>query len=408
MDNKDKDFEKKLMQNIEEKRAEQEYGAEIEDAIEKRHAAEVEDREIPTEGERRYHPMSEEEAKRMLAEDVRQTEANLKDLHSDKHKKNILILVIVAIILCIGMLIAALMIGNKGKDDPETGNTGGSQVEERPEEEPEEGSDLKEIALDDELVRELYGQFDVIKDTFNTSFYRGELYSGPVETNDEKAYAQNVKRNGRLSIAYGNSGEKACRATMENGGLVERYDDFILDWPEEQIEDVISKCVDGEEVRQNFEKIFGEKIELTGCDNYSNDKCGDDVQQDAVFTYTYSPSYDEFYYMLGGAGAPGYYKRKLVKAEGDEEKIYLYEQAVVYACLANEEDQEKSKCNVYDVFRDDQSTEAMIVELPSSEVEGYLAGDGLFNVIEKMRTTRWSFKKNSEGKYVYDGMEIVE
>lgn len=163
MDDKDKKFGEKLEQNIEEKQAEQKYGAEIEDTLERQHLSEVADREIPTEAERRYHPLSEDEAKRMMREDARQTEANMKDLQSDKHKKTIIAVVVVAVVLCIGMLIAALMLGNRGsEDDNKLEGDGGSQVEEKPgeDEKPEKPTEAELEAQKEKNVNEIVSKME--------------------------------------------------------------------------------------------------------------------------------------------------------------------------------------------------------------------------------------------------------
>lgn len=356
--------------------------------------------------------VTEAEARAMLIEDNARAKEALKKA-SNRGKKTLVVVIILAVALIAVGVVASVIIGgmNKengnggsGNNDKQEGNGGGnSTVVEKPEE-----PKTVELALDDEVVQRLYGPFAVIKDSYQAPFYSLEI--DDYDLGDEAV--QQRRRKGRLSIAYLNSPMETCKATIENGGLVARYGDFILaNWSEEQKRE-IEQCVSGEHVRQNFKDIFGYEIELKGFDNYQNpDEVAD---ADGVFTASYSPSYDEFYYNLGGAGTPNMYKRRLVRATKEADRICLYEQVLgyFYASWAFPDDDD-AELRVSDLTKQGVSDDDNSLTLTDTKtnIEKMLEGNELFNRVDDLGDLglfKWTFEKNAEGNYVFKGLERVE
>lgn len=370
MDNKDKNFEKKLVQNIEEKRAEQEYGAEIEEKLESGQVAETADREIPPESERRYHPMSEEEAKRMLTEDARQTEANLKDMNSDKHKKTIIAVVIVAVVLCLGMLILALVLGNRGESGEQIGDNGGNQVEEKPEEEPGEDkpvdNGIVEISVADERVRKVYDYFGILSGVDMFGFYSDAAVRNGIVDNKYL-----------VGVAFGNMEHSVCKMEKTDENLMKRYAKQLADGM--TLTDLAMAydmgCYNGEELRKKSEEIFGKQANLEG--------------EFPILGWVYSPEYDEVY-SVPGMGSDGFgpgkgYLRGLYKAEESDSELLLYE---VVAEIAG--------------------PGLICVDTGEYCEEEY--EPTLENVVahkEDFARYKWIFKKNTEGDYVFEKLERI-
>ncbi len=384
MDNKDKNFEKKLMQNIDEKRAEQEYGAEIEEKLEAEHEVEVSDQEIPPESERRYHPLSEEEAKRMMAEDARQTEANLRNVNSDKHKKTIIAAVIVAVVLCLGMLVLALVLGNKGKNSEETGDNGGSQVEEKPEEteKPEEDGPV-EIAVSDALVRKLYRNFDVTN---------GMMYA-------DEAVLNGDFRGVALGVAALNTEKIACRVVPTEEDLRSQYGDILDQQGLNEVIEESKKCYDAAEVNKKAQEIFGVALDLQDGVKFGSFTAGGQPH------YRYDAENQEFYYdLVPGGGVMPTVVHNLEKAMREGNYIYLYDVAgQMEECFI---DNTRKTC-----------ASPVGESLWNYELGGYdpkyvidynLTNENILEHAEEFSRYKWTFSKNTDGNYVLEKIEKVE
>lgn len=245
--------------------------------------------------------ITEAEARAMLIEDNARAKEDLKKANA-KGRKTLVVVIILAVVLIIAGIAVSVILGGRDKDgnsDKQEGNGENVAVVEKPEGADESEAQLVELSLDDEVVKRVYEPFAVINDSYWSPFYFDEISDG-YDLNEEDI--QQRRRQGRLSIAYLNTPKEACKATVENGGLIDRYGDFIVtNWTAEQRVEV-EQCVSGEKVRQNFKNIFGYDIELRGFDDYQNKNGATNV--DGVFTWSYSPSYDEFYYGLGERARP--------------------------------------------------------------------------------------------------------
>ena len=279
---------------------------------------------------------------------------------------------------------AWLIIDNGSKQPEPNPNPPASATPDNP-----DGEEVVELDINDELVQRLYQPFTVVT---NSHF---QLPLCGDDTSDDTR--EQCLRSGKLTVAFLNTPEIPCKATIENNGLIERYGDFIVSsWGDEQRKDV-EKCTDGAAVRNQYEKLFGEKIELVGFDNF-------EVQgvQDSIFTYSYSPTYDEFYYNLGGASLPTSYKRILSRAERDAEKVYLYEQIHPFACWS---DNEENICQVNGLESGEE-----LVRWKSDEILDGGSDDKIF--LEKVGTdenmVKWTFAKTPEGGYVFEKLEKIE
>ena len=349
--------------------------------------------------------ITEEQARLLLEQDKFETEQRMKN--ASTHKKKVLTLVIGAVIflVVIGVAMWLIVENKKAESGAEVGNNGGTVADEVIDKAGGvKESELVELSLDDELVQRLYEPFAVITDTYWSPFYNDELFS----YGGDEEYSQWGKRRGRLSIAFLNSPHEICKATLENGGLVKRYGDFIsTNWTAQQLEEVVFKCVSGENVRQNFKEIFGYSIELTGVDNYRNEDNIEIEHADSVFTMAYSPTYDEFYDSLGGAGMPSFYRRRLSKAEKDSGHLYLYEQAMVLSCGFGAEDSGQHICHVGEVGGGHSDDEMAVVEGPTEDVEEILKSDEIFDKVNDLGLIKWTFRKTDVGNYVFESLEKV-
>lgn len=351
--------------------------------------------------------ITEAEARAMLIEDNARAKEDLKKANA-KGRKTLVVVIILAVVLIIAGIAVSVILGGRDKDgnNDKQEENGENAVVEKPEGADESEAQLVELSLDDEVVQRVYEPFAVINDSYWSPFYFDEIGDG-YDLSEEDI--QQRRRQGRLSIAYLNTPKEACKATIENGGLIDRYGDFIVtNWTAEQRGEV-EQCVSGEKVRQNFKNIFGYDIELRGFDDYRNKNGATNV--DGVFTWSYSPSYDEFYYGLGGAGTPTMYKRRLVGAEKEADAVYLYEQALEYYFPSWAfPDDDNAEFSVSDLTKEGSESNSLKITDTKANVEKILGGDELFNRVERLGDLgmfKWTFRKNAEGNYVFEGLEKV-
>lgn len=308
-----------------------------------------------------------------------------------KHKtraKTITVIAILAtaLVLGIGVAVAWLIIdgSSQAANRPSTpsGTTPEAQVE--------------ELAIDDELVQRLYGQFELAGVGYRT-FYHSELNDNPDATLIER---------GRLEVAMDNAGLSDCKATLENGGLQARYSgDLASNWDERQLQEV-TRCYDAEKVREEYLEIFGAQPDaFVGEDYFLPDNPGVNISTAwAGFTVVYSPTYDEFYNTMGGAGAPATRVRKLIAAERDAEHVYLHEMYAVLGCgpYENGNGTFVEKCIGSDEYGYKYEWDFSGGERPSDEE--------VFEALKQLgtRPLKWTFTKTADGNYIFTSLEKTE
>ncbi len=380
MDEKDKKFEGELIDNLDEIRHGDVQGAQLEERLEEVQAAEVADREISPESERRYHPVSDEEARQMLADEKRQAEASLK-AHGRKGRKFLLIAVIVVAILCLGMLVLMMVLGErKGEQKvPEQG-----QVTPVAPEEPGDG--LVEVGIDDEVVQEVWKNIGVIPHDIPFAY---ELPDGTMNFELAEKYgfygSEGAVKNGiterqKLALALyalqhngDGSGDDMCMIYEEDVELINNLGEAAKGSGQ-------SYCIPGEEVRKKYKEIFGDEVELT--DGYFS------VAADGL---QYSSKSDGFFFVAGrGGNAP--FVKELYKAERDGYRLYLYEAVAITSYRIGDDICYLMSTDGERITEDGLCTDAAV------EVAG----------IENMDHFKWAFVKNADGNYVFEALEKVK
>lgn len=309
--------------------------------------------------------VTEAEARAMLIEDNARAKEALKKANS-RGKKTLVAVIVVAVLLVVAGVATSIILSgmrkSEGNDGEQEGNGGNTSVVEKPEESPDE-LEAVELSLDDELVQELYGQFEISP---LQGFYEDELSAGVSGDNRE---------HGRLEMALNQA---------EN-------------WT-------------GAAVQAKFQKMFGKAIELA--EEKYGVAWGDEqlVAIGAKFVI-YDGQKDEFLELEGGTDAAGRYVRRLERAEKDGGKIYLYERVLTINCRPDPRFDEEgnqigngSSCGVLTV--------AVTCGTPefgwSGDEEG-MTDEEVLNeaAVKRFGVVRWVFEKNAEGNYVFKGLERV-
>lgn len=397
MDNKNKDFGKDLLNNLDQQREEAVAGAQIEATEEQRMeaygakaAAVKAENEAELNGEAQIgatmagrRPISEAEAKALLMEETQKTEKKLAKAHKN-NKKIAIIAVVVAVVLCAAGLALAFMMGNNGDESNDT-EKNDTPVVDGGEEKPEEPED-EIVALDvnDPLVQRLYGNFDVAN---------GQVYG------IEEVFQGKIPDDFMMSVARLNVPGVACKLEPADEVLEERYgSEAIQMWGLDEIRQASQLCYSGTATLEKVQEIFGKSFTL----------------EDGVLTgsftpggqphYKYDKANDEFYYymMPGGGIGPGIV-HALYAAEKDGDSVYLYDVAGL----------------LYEGYLADGRTYAIpfdesLINEGTDEKKAEYAIDYDLNdetiLLHKddFSKFKWIFVKNDSGEYVFTGLEKVE
>lgn len=179
---------------------------------------------------------------------------------------------------------------------------------------------------------------------------------------------------------------------MISAGMKLEQDTCTADIVDELTKDTIT-CVSEEKVKNNYTKIFGPDVKYVA-GNVQTTSCG------GIDAY-YEKS-NMYSYVSGCGGMDSrYIKTKLVKAEKTEDKIYTYYNYMFYTNPDN-----------YYAYKD----------FPKEEIEGeyglfkdYIAKgddpDALFNNMineNKLNTYKYTFIKQSDGKYYFNKAEVIK
>ncbi len=401
MDDKDKNFEKDLVNNLDQQRAEMAAGAEIE-AIQEQRAAEWQEETVATGMEREAEaaagarveeqvakigpmngtqaenggetagrrPMSEAEAKALLMEETQKTEQKLAKAHKNNQKIAI-IAVIIAVVLCVAGVVLALVIGNrteedKGGDKGQIGTPVADEDEKKPDGESEEPKDeIVAMSVDDPLVQRLYGNFVNVGGAYSSTL---DFYT------DKNVQNGKVDKMMMLDIALGNSAQrgKDCKAKHYVESGTQSY----------EVGEMFG-CREGKEARDKVQEIFGTVIELDDGDK-TGEYCG---------AWMYDAQNDEFYVPSLGCGGSCLYAltRELTGAERYKNNIYLYETAYGGSCL-----------NLTTVDG------TVIAEAKLDDNGSIVENVDVNDYRDKLEQFRWTFTKNESGEYIFTGLERVK
>jgi len=332
--------------------------------------------------------ISEEEAKRLLAEEKVRIEQGWKK--SDmKHKRILVTVVIVAAVLCIIGAVFAFMAGeNKGNEEApkrdEVAVTEKGEEEEK-EKEPEE-SKVEEISIEDGVVQRLWKNFNTEKFHFEgmpsyvgimssfeplNKFYTIEGGLSEDKLNDELKFAVALQ----ILDDYRTDNKSLCKGDYEH-----------LRWSDEagvtHSSTEAEFCIDGGVLRDKVKEIFGGQINLGQFDGKVIIMAGD--------SWFYSVTNDEVVPVASGA-TRRLITRVLLKAERDDNHIYLYDMAGYVGCWVAGQ----GKC---------EASRLDGVIIPNSENMSF---NNMRDYADQFDQFRWTFKKTADGNYVYDKMEKI-
>lgn len=243
---------------------------------------------------------------------------------------------------------------SRGNVDSESDTTQGEDISQDESETPT--NQIKELSLDDELVQRLYGKFERV----------GLWMSGT-----ENFYVDEGVRNGDLSKVLMIAVAMPSVAGTGDIPCTGEYDGVIGD-----------SCYSGDTIRARIKEIFGEDVSFEDGDR--ND--------DVTCRWEYSAKNDEFYGFVGCGGSCQYgVHRDLDRAEQRGDNIYLYETAYGETCQA-----------LYHVNGD------LIAEMKFDENGNVVKGFEADDYRDQMDQFKWTFTKNTEGSYVFAGLEQVK
>lgn len=337
--------------------------------------------------------ITEAEARAMLIEDNARAKEDLKKANA-KGKKTLVAVIVLAVVLIIaGVAMSVILGGMKGgtgEGGPENGDkqegNGGENVAvvEKPGEGEEEGGgpgEVVELSLDDEVVKQLrhvFRQYRGIKGFGWLSFYYEVL-------------------NGGLSDAT-----MLRQAIFNSVGTVECVG-------EKSEENWAEACYDGQEVLEAVKRIFGREITLY--DGLSTGGCAEIYDAaNGIFIGNYR---------CGGSG-PHDLRHDFVAAEKEGDKIYLYEAVVI----KNNYDEDGEEVGYYTLAPDAEWMEndgkvlgeKLAIDPSiwlSTEVDAEngiattMASRPLRDYADQLSQFKWTFRKNDEGNYVFEGLMRV-
>lgn len=217
--------------------------------------------------------------------------------------------------------------------------------------EPEGRDVVTELALDDELVQRLYGEFDRV----------GLSMSGTIDFYADGSDGD-LDKSMMIAVAMPSvAGESNTPCRGEYDGMIG------------------PGCYDGETIRQRIKHIFGEDVSFEDGDRNGNMTC----------RWEYSEKNDEFYGLVGCGGTCLYgLGRILDRAERDSDRLYLYETAYGETCQG-----------LYHVNGD------VIAEV-EFDADGNLVSGYVFDDYkDQLDKFKWTFVKNTEGNYIFEKLE---
>lgn len=259
------------------------------------------------------------------------------------------------------------------------------------ENEPETPGKLEDgavsIDVNDELVQRLYKDFDRVIEASRPALL--DVYDEGKLNNLQKYMV--ALNNLSLQMTPCKNEHRLFTYTDENG--VDQYNVY---------EAGFAGCISGDLIREEMTKVFGGEYDLA-------DFAGEDVIVDGD-GFVYYKDGDEAVNVASGATIDSGFVRELYEAQRDSDHVYLYE-ALYRPCIAMSGDEECflsggiSSDGNYGDFTYEQryykKNGELIEELTNAMLEGFNVKDNL-GLLDKYK---WTFKKNTEGNYIFEKME---
>lgn len=296
-----------------------------------------------------------------------------------KSRKGLVIGVVVGILALAGAIGAGVWLVGQ-KDDKQEGNGGGNAaVVEKPEEgealEEDVEDELVELSLDGEVVKRVYGRFS--SDYWRNfgglgGFYKTEDDFNLVVMTDMKKYSIAL-----LNLKPSTCDQEHRLVTYVDEDRVEHYNIYGNDF---------ESCYAGVSIRNKVTEIFGDE------DFVLNQEA---LRGQVIVNgegYVYFSEGDEVVNVASGATAGSLVSRALYAAEKDATHLYLYEVVTVLgSCYFD------GYC--YPLSADGDDT---IVDENNSVA---VRADNLADYKDILDRFKWTFRKNGEGNYVFEGLE---
>ncbi len=282
---------------------------------------------------------------------------------SKKAYIGVIVALVVVILAAVGITIAVIW----GSKELVTEVVDQATNKDETEDNQGESDEVIELSLNNQLVQRLYNNFEQVGSSYSNTmdFYIDEgVKNGDV--------AKGVMLDIALAVSAGYS--KYCKG------------EHILHYGEGDSEsfDVgyVYGCYNGEKVRQKVREIFGKEIEIDDGEG-TGGYCG---------MWKYDVKNDEFFSPNMGCGGSCLYQltRELNRAEKYKDKIYLYETVYGGTC--------QSLCHV---------NGELIAENEYDEDGNLIKQYNFDDYKDKLDQFKWTFTKNADGEYVFEGLEKV-
>lgn len=290
-----------------------------------------------------------------------------------KNSKGIIILVILLLLAVIGLsgYIVYDKVLSKDSDKKEVTKT-------------EEKEEVKDIT-DTELVKELHSTL-ITKDNYNGLYFSNKVSIS--DTNNKKLITFNLKKYKEDNNLEYSKNVKYSENNSELGFL-----------------NLSVKKTDFNKYMQNKYNV---NYEYNLADINSNNVTESSGLGGCVSLFVDSENYK--FVSIGATCGSSYIKNKLIKAEQDNEYIYIYDKAV--SCIGDI----GVTCNL---LSDDWSVENAIIDCtpdetgefktcPAENNEEKLAEYAINNLSDKLHTFKHTFKKASDGNYYWVSSEIYK
>lgn len=413
MDDKDKKFIAGLESNLDEIKAEQAAGTQIEEQLAKAQpvtgaeAQQMVREELGLTGAGR--PTAEAGASSvktgvtgakvgasdfLTAEEERAQKAQLAEKRGVNVPLVVLIAVVVLVLAAAAGYAAVRLLGG-GRENPDTsmsgnggdsGGEGGSEGDGSGNDGGDNSTGVEELAVDDELVQRLWRNFDIIKDPWSRTkhFYIADgVAQGNVD--DMLMVAVALSQVEQKSVC-----DKDYMLSAEASFSLSQYG-----------------CYDADAVRAKVKEIFGKEIELAAD--------GEPLAYINCHSWTLNAGNQEIYDSTGpgcGGVCIPVTQREIEKAERSEDAIYIYELVYMEACdgiyhLGTE-------LNTYEyegrtmLGMDSLKLGEPIAQVGVGDVWSETPKVNIDEYRGQFDEFKWTFVKDAEGNYVFAGLEKVK
>lgn len=329
------------------------------------------------------------------------TEAEKKGLKQTLAKvpKKTWVLAGILAVVAIGAIVTvALMMGggsssNSGNKKPDTSigdNSGNNDDKQEPddsngddgEEEEKPGDEMITLSTGDARVQKLYNYFAKLG-------FASDLGQLADFYQNRGSFSGELSDLVMLDVALANLETERCAIQPTDDNLMQRYENWVGSGDQLPSVELFQAmynmgCYSGQAVRDKVKEIFGKELQLS-----------DETLASLANPYFgYDAANDEIYSMnLGRGGVFPEFERKLLKAERDGERMYLYETVSVMVPGAG------SLISIYDKCIMTGNEEADEANGCNAEDYQWQTGQTRF---------RWVFKRTNAGNYVFEKIERVE